>query len=1627
MGVPVEIRLCGLMGVWLTGFIALGSPVLGDTVNGRFAVITMDGSLAEWQGGDVVYNDAEIADGLPLNSTYSSISAVNDTDYLYIGLQLKAASSIFSNWTHTLYIDTDNNGATGFNAGWMAGGYDRLVQYGAGGGSYSVFSFAGANQWDWSWNFLGTIAYAFNDTVIEWGIPRSLLGGATSPRMEFHVGSGDVTAETWAMYVESGAKSYGMAATPQYTVTVSGGPGIALPTTGPHTYDYGVSVSPTVTEPAAANGTQYVSLGWSMTGHSPVSGSVTTFSMTVTNHATLTWLWQTNVQLTRAASGPGSISGDADGYYAKGATVNLTAAPDAGYVFRGWSGDVPSGQTNDNPLALTMDRKRTVTANFAAFNGRFTPITLDGSLADWTAGELFYTDAEISDGSPLNSTYSAVYVANDQAYVYIGMQLKGNSSILSNWMHSLFIDTDLNASTGYKAGWMNNGYNMLVQYGSGGGSYGVFAFSGGSQTDWSWSFADQIAYAFNGDVIEWAIPRSVLGGSTAMKLEFLTEGGDVGYGAGQTWAHHTEAQARIYTMSATPAYTVTVASAKGTASPSAGTHVYGYGSVITNMITEPAVANGTQYVSLGWSMTGHSPASGSATNFVMTVTNHATISWLWQTNVLLTRVSSGAGLISGDADGYYAKGATANLTAVPDPGYLFRGWSGDVPAGQTNDNPLALSMDRKRTVTANFAAFGGRFAPIVLDGSLMEWTAGDVFYTDAEIGEGEPLNSTFSAVYVANDQTYLYVGLQLKANSSILSNWTHTLFIDTDLNPATGFNSGWMSGGYDRLVQYGAGGGSYGVFSFGGGNQAAWSWNFADEIGYAYNGSVVEWAIPRSALGGSTAMKLECITENGSVTVQTWAHETEALARIYAMSATPTYTVTVASAKGTAAPAAGSHTYSYGTVITNVVTEPVAANGTQFVSLGWAMTGHSPASGSATSFTMTVTNHATLTWLWETNVWFSRSAGSGGGVSGDDAGYYPFGTVVGATATAASGYEFNEWSGAPSGDAGDNPLTLVLNRSYVITALFQRALGRYVSIAIDGSLADWTGGDVFYSDGEIVDGLPLSSTYSAISVANDSDYLYAGMRVKAPSSISSNWLHSLYIDTDLNPATGFNAGWMSGGYDRLVQYGGGGGTYSIYEFTGGSQAAWSWSFVDVIGYSFGGDIIEWAIPRTALDGSDEVKLTFHTGGGDVSVETWANATESDSKSYAFSTPNGCVPGLSPRMVRPSDQTVEANQLLSFTVTANDPGCIAPDLVIDGKPTAASFSASPSGTNQVGTFTWTPGLGNVGTHLLGFTAEDDQGFTTSFVMRVYVASPGESVNGSGVPLSQTNWAVSIADVQVPSSGTATVMWAAVSGVEYDIYKSTDAFGSGMNWTKIASSHEASASLEDTTVSVSGSRSFLQVVPEGASPTLHGVWGVIKPSVVPGGGVTLVSPPLETDLNFLGDLGDQMAASLSAGAKVMIMTPGVTPTWTELMLNGSGEWIKTSGLGDYTLEPGQAFFLQTAGAETSVSIAGAVGNDHTKQNSLSVGYNLIGISEGKILSASTAFESASPVGNTNNNETLSDQVVVQRPDGSWRRLIRRSNGTWYDTEHPNSTGNTSLLLTPGQAYYYIRRNSTTTLTF
>ena len=211
----------------------------------------------------------------------------------------------------------------------------------------------------------------------------------------------------------------------------------------------------------------------------------------------------------------------------------------------------------------------------------------------------------------------------------------------------------------------------------------------------------------------------------------------------------------------------------------------------------------------------------------------------------------------------------------------------------------------------------------------------------------------------------------------------------------------------------------------------------------------------------------------------------------------------------------------------------------------------------------------------------------------------------------------------------------------------------------------------------------------------------------------------------------------------------------------------------------------------------------------------------------------------------------------------------------------------------------------------------------------------------------------------------------------------------------------------------------VVPAGETASTLGLWGVIKPTVP--SGISLLSPPIETDLDLNGSLGSQLASTLSAGTILYVLQPG-TVNFNEFTLNGSGQWINTAGSNDPTLDAGQGFFVSNPGSSSTPRFAGTVGNDGTSANTLKIGYNLIGLSEGKNLAASSAFESATPIGNY--DEESADQIVLQNADGSWRRLIRQPGGTWYDTVTRTTT---TLTLTPGQAYYYIRRTSDTTVDF
>jgi len=91
--------------------------------------------------------------------------------------------------------------------------------------------------------------------------------------------------------------------------------------------------------------------------------------------------------------------------YQAGTEVSITATPDANYRFSGWTGDVPSGHENDNPITITMDSNKSVKANFIR-QYALTISAVTGGTTDPTLGTHTYdTGTEVSITATPDANY----------------------------------------------------------------------------------------------------------------------------------------------------------------------------------------------------------------------------------------------------------------------------------------------------------------------------------------------------------------------------------------------------------------------------------------------------------------------------------------------------------------------------------------------------------------------------------------------------------------------------------------------------------------------------------------------------------------------------------------------------------------------------------------------------------------------------------------------------------------------------------------------------------------------------------------------------------------------------------------------------------------------------------------------------------------------------------------------------------------------------------------------------------------------------------------------------------------------------------------------------------------------
>ncbi|MDY0148603.1 MAG: DUF11 domain-containing protein, partial [Kiritimatiellia bacterium] len=357
--------------------------------------------------------------------------------------------------------------------------------------------------------------------------------------------------------------------------------------------------------------------------------------------------------------------------------------------------------------------------------------------------------------------------------------------------------------------------------------------------------------------------------------------------------------------------------------------------------------------------------------------------------------------------------------------------------------------------------------------------------------------------------------------------------------------------------------------------------------------------------------------------------------------------------------------------------------------------------------------------------------------------------------------------------------------------------------------------------------------------------------------------------------------------------------------------------------------------------------------------------------------------------------------------------------------------------------WTVGdisAGQMRQLYLWCVAEEAGCHTNVAVVSASMSDPIQPGYGVSTNVTQVLGEVSITNVSAfMESNSAVVEWESAVGMSYNVYAHDGPLVNEPDWAlraNMVASEEVRHYVDSLASGQSTDRRYYQVTYPGHAPSPSNIWAVISRDVLPG--FTLMSPPVQTDQRFDGELGRALAEELhgkdggigSGADEIYILQPD--GGWRMLYLDAAQTWHEEDGRAStFELPAGQGFWvMRKALTGACITFTGPVGNAGTHRKMLQTGFNLIGLSQGKDLPIMATFQTANPVGGA--AEETADQLVFQNPNGSWRRLIYIQgwgapfDGNWFDlgtfqivTPHE--------VLEPGQAYYYLRRGGVTSVAY
>lgn len=427
------------------------------------------------------------------------------------------------------------------------------------------------------------------------------------------------------------------------------------------------------------------------------------------------------------------------GMYPGGTSLTLTAIADAGFEFESWSGDVSA---TENPFTVVMDSNISITANFKALDIQpvvyemeygFAHKSLDEPLAIENRHAGFSGTGAVNTDNELGTWSAVIVYANEGTHdMKIRYALGGNA----NRPADVYVNGQLQIEAlpfeilgAGEEGWKTWDYQNLRLDLNGGGDTIKFVASsdlGCANLDRLDVFQDRELNDTIMTQVESSFYNDYDAGSQVSSAETGFTGSgylDVSDQNGAWW------EQKVF-VPATGNYSLGIRYANGNSgSSNANIKVNGMTEIEDLSFSATGDWNVWEYQTVTLQLEeGHNTMrfitdseNGSPHIDRLDILPGAEMFELFKLNIL-----SANGQVT-PAVREYKQGTEVTVTAVPDSGYKFINWSGDV---NLEDNPVSVTMDSNITLTANYVRMF-RLTTMAVNGKVD--TTGGIFEENSEI------------------------------------------------------------------------------------------------------------------------------------------------------------------------------------------------------------------------------------------------------------------------------------------------------------------------------------------------------------------------------------------------------------------------------------------------------------------------------------------------------------------------------------------------------------------------------------------------------------------------------------------------------------------------------------------------------------------------------------------------------------------------------------------------------------------------------------------------------------------------------------------------------------------------------